>query len=802
MVIKNLLKITLRNIKRYKIYSFINITGFAIGLSVSLILAFYVIDDLTYDHFHEKFDHIYRVITLEKSGGQELLTYSITAGPLLPAIRAELPEVLACARTKSYGRVSIAKGQVDSEKINETNSVRALSLVTDPGFLDIFSFKIIAGDQKSLLKAADGVLLTPESASAIFHNENPIGQTVTIRDLGYYVVTGLIESPPNNSHIQFGIIFPLRVEMNPAWEDSWENLLLSAYVLLAENAQQQLVEKKIIKVARAHNFADIYNPRLQSLADIHLGSADHRYDHRNLGKNDRTIVYSLLVIGIMILIIASINFINLSSSRATRRAKEVGMRKVAGSTRWQLVWQFLGESIVLTLIAMVIATGILQISLPHLDALIGKHLEIDYINDPVIPLILFGVAVFVGLISGIYPALVLSSFKPVNVLKGILYSGKSGALVRRLLVVFQFAISISLITSVLIVLQQIEFLKAREMGYRRDGVVAVRNPFDHRQREDLLANKISSIPSVLSVGRTNYLPGAIFLRIEVIPEGQSREQSRMYQRLLVDHGFINTLGISLSLGRGYSKKFSADRRESIIINETAVKLAGWKNPLGKRLDVVEIDGSLVSYRVIGVVKDFHYSNSRQAIEPMMFQLAPRGSPILLIRISGGRTSVVLKQIETIHRELYLDRPVNIFFLDDVFDRLFYSDREFASSIAIFSIIAIFIACMGLIGLVSYAIEQRRQEMAVRKVLGSSQWRIVFMLAVDFLKWVIYANIIAWPFSYFAMGLWVSEFVYIAPFSPLPYIIAGLGALIIALVTLLYQSVKAARANPVDSLKYE
>ncbi len=795
---KNFLKVAVRNIKRQKAYSFINIAGLTIGLSITLIIAFYVIDDLTFDKFHEKSDNIYRLLTIENGQGGEMI-YSITSGPLVPAIIETLPEVENGARVTAIGRPFVAKGNVPPQEMNAENSVRLQGYITENSFFDIFSFEVIDGDKEKLLTDPSGIVITPSAAEALFGNENPMGQNITIPGTPNAYVAGIVEDPPLNSHIQFQFIIPLVVENNPLWWDSWENLALSAYVLAGNNVIETELENKIEQVARSNNMAEVYVPKLQPLKDVHLGSSQHRYDGSNFGKNDSTVVYALAVIGVMIIFVAAINFINLSTARASKRAREVGMRKVIGSNKGSLIGQFLGESVFLTILSMILAVIIIQVSLPYLTDLLGKQLQIDFVANPFLFIGMLGIAVLIGIISGLYPAFVLSSFQPATVLKGEFSRSGIGTSIRKVLVLLQFAITISLIAGVMIIMDQIEYLKNMDMGYNRDRVIRT---FAPPQSRDLLVERFEALPGVVSVGRSSGLFGANFIRYEVIPEGSTRENSQMFMQLAIDEKFFDPLQIRMAAGRNFSKDFPADTANSLVINETAVRKAGWNDPIGKRIDMVEIDGSITSKRVVGVVKDFHFANARQEIEPLFFQLNTQNTFMIIVRLAAGQITQTVEQLEPIYKELYPNANFNMAFLDDLFDQQFNNDREFATNIAYFSGFAIFIACMGLIGLVSYSVEQRKSEIAVRKVLGTPESRIVYLLAQDFLKWVLLANIVAWPLSYFAINLWLEGFVYKVSVSILPFVSAGIAALIIALLTMSYQSIRASRANPVDSLRSE
>ena len=799
-------KIAYRNLLKHKGYSAINIIGLSLGLTVSLVIAFYVIDDLTFDSFHNDSERIYRVLTLENSGGTEMI-YSITAGPIIPASVDNIPEIEAGVRAFGMGRPLVAPGNVPVQEMNQTNAIQLRGYITEPEFFDVFSFKILSGDRENALKTPNGILLTPESAELLFPNEDPVGKQLTIQFMGPGngngqqdpFVIGIIEKPPLNSHVQYDFIIPLQIDNNALWWNSWENFMLQGYVKLNNPANEEIVESKLNDLARANNMPEINTPRLQPLLDVHMGSAEHRYDGTNNGKNDATVVYALAIIGLMVILIAAINFINLSSARASQRAREVGLRKVVGSNKSLLIFQFLGESIFITFAAMIIAVLTIQFTIPMLSDFLGKQLEIDFFGNPRLLLFMILVALFVGGAAGLYPAFILSSFRPVTVLKGEFRRGKKGVLIRRVLVVCQFAITITLVIMVLVIQDQIKYLQGLDMGYNRDQVIAM---FAPNNADDLLLERTRNLTGVVSVGRSSGVLGGDYIRYEVIPEGKDREESSMFQQIAIDDGFFNTLEIEMADGRNFSRDFISDTSEAIIINETAAKKAGWRDAVGKRLSMVEVDGSTTKKRVVGVVKDFHFTNTRQGMEPLFFQLNTQNTFLFVVRLAAGRINETIDELSTLYSEVYPGRNFNFQFLDDVFDQQFNADREFATNVAYFSGFAIFIACLGLLGLVAYAVDQKKSEIAVRKVLGSGELTIIKLLSFDFLKWVLVANLIAWPLAYYGVVKWLEGFVYRVSLNPVPFIISGLGALTVAFLTMLYQTIKAARTNPARALRSE
>ncbi len=796
--------VALRQILRNPVYSIINIFGFAIGLAVCLMITLYVVDDLTFDHFHKDTANIHRLLTYDKDEAVGGLKYAITSGPLAVAIGENIPEVVATTRITSFGRFPVRRADVEAPDDGSADITR-ISLVTDKQFFEVFdAVQILEGDRETIFESPDEILLTHETAELLFGEEEAIGQLVNVGGpQPEKRVTGIVSKPPRNSHIQFDLILPLIAEQNPIWWDSWENLMLQAYVRVQDGSNIPDIERRIVDLAEANNFADVFTPGLQPLMDVHLGSNQLKYDRTNFGKNDRKAVYALGVIAILVLLIASINFINLSSARATKRAREVGMRKVVGAGKSQLIGQFLGESVITTFIAMIIAIILAQLLLPSMGTFLNKELDFNLINHPFILMTLILSSVLVGLIAGAYPAMVLSGFLPIKVLKGEFKTSQQGVLFRRVLVIGQFAISIALVVGVLIVLNQINYLQNLNMGYNRDQVVVI--PTFNQEvgaQRDVLADRLDALPGVNSVGSAWQLPGLAndLIRIEVIPEASvDPDKGMMFDQFFMDQDFFKTAEISIVKGRNFSHEFGSDSGQVVLINETAARELGWENPIGKELDLIDQDESRNTRKIIGVLKDVHFTSLRQKVAPMVVRYSPQRCGWVLARLAGGEVDATQEEITAIWTEMFPESQLNSRFYDEFFEFQFAGDRNFATKIGVFSGLAILIACLGLFGLASFSTEQRRKEIAVRKVLGASESSIVKLLVLDFLRWVLIANIVAWPLGWWGMSLYLKDFAYQMPFTPWPFIIAGSGAAIIAAVTVALQSIRASRTNPVNAI---
>ena len=560
-MIKNFFKIAFRNIARQKAFSAINIFGFAIGLAVCMIISFYVYDDLSYDRFHDNSHDIYRLLTKDTS--VEDLMYGITSGPLVAGIADGVPEVMASTRVSNNGRDNIRRADMEIEENAEP--IHTFTLIADTGFFDVFDFKIISGNSETPLQDPNGIYLTPEKAEQVFGDDDPVGKPVEFMEIEGAFVAGIVQEPPTNSSIFFESIVPFRLEWNPVWWDSWRNVALTGYVRLMPDADLESTKQKIIDYAADNGFAAIWQPQLQKLTDVHLDSGNLRFDTMNWGRGDRAKVISTGIIALFVLFIASINFINLSSARAAKRAKEVGMRKIVGSGRKELIFQFLGESLLITYLAMIIAIAIFEISLPYLNDFMHRQATINLLQNPQIFLTILGAVTLVGLLAGFYPALIISGFQALSVLKGSFHTSKSGKILRRILVVGQFTISISLISAVFVVKSQIDYLNNIDIGYNRENVVDL--PFQNDEHLEAYQDKVRQLPGIESIGMINSLPGGTLQKFQVFPEGEKTEDGTMFDKIQIDSGLIPTLKMELVYGENFKAELGEANIDNVIIND-------------------------------------------------------------------------------------------------------------------------------------------------------------------------------------------------------------------------------------------
>ncbi len=776
-------------------FSLVNILGLALGLTVCILIGLYVQNDVSFDRFHQNANNLYRLYTIDSAPGVSSSNVGITMPALPPTLEENLPEVVDACRINDFGDMTLNNEDIEAEA--------EAVILAEPSFLEMFDFRLISGDPETCMIEPESVLLSPEIASILYGDEDPIGKPIQLRMFDNAKVTGIIEPSPENSHIHFDVVCSMiRTEEFARFFDSWRGLQTTAYLQLAEGTDPQLVVEKAITYKDENGSPDVWTPQLQPFLDVHLHSGHIIYDS-NYAEGDYDRVRTLSVIAIIVLLIASINFMNLSTARSSKRAREVGLRKVIGAHRGQMIFQFLGESIMLTLIATIISIVLAKLTLPYMNQLSGKSLEFDMFGSFTLLPVIFGIAIFIGILSGLYPATFLSKFKPAVVLKGSFKGSKSGIYLRRILVISQFAITIALLVGTLVVVDQINFILDRDPGYNRDQVLLV----EHRSRNaenkrEVLLDKLDQIPSVVSYGTSRTLPVAGHGRIGIDPEGYEGESLWISSVNTVDENFFKTYEMTITEGRTFSKEFPSDTSEAILINQAMATEMGWDEPIGKKIVVDGGPENQTEYSVIGVVKDYNFAPVREMIEPLVFLYSDTPLYLISIRLQAGTVQQSLEAIEAAYKEIIPDAPFVYSFIDDDFNEIYEGDKNFATVVSTFSALAIIIACLGLFGLASYSTEQRRKEIAVRKVLGAEEKNIISMLTIGFVRWVILANLIAWPVGYYAMQKWLEEFAYRIDLTVWPFIFAGAIAIAIAVVTVAYQSFRASRSNPVTSLRIE
>ncbi|MBC5993705.1 ABC transporter permease [Pontibacter cellulosilyticus] len=786
-MLKNYLKMAYRNLMRHKVFSLINISGLALGMTCSILIMLWVKDELSFDQYHSNIDDLYRVMEVQHYPGNDDLITSANPGPLAEALKADLPEVKRAARIFWDTQMLFNYGD---------KTLKQTGRYVDPEFLQMFSFPLLHGDANQALSQPKSVLLTQEMAENIFGSADAaVGKLLKVDNKESYRVTGVLANVPENSSIQFDFLMPMQDLLSKpdmAWLKEWGNNGIRSYVQLQPGADVAAFNKKIeffIKKYQEDTHIDLF---VQPVADMYL-YGDFKSNPKGSGKIETVRLFS--VIALFILVIACINFMNLATARSAKRAKEVGVRKAIGASKSALIGQFMVESVLVAFLALFLSLNIAGMVLPQFNELTGKAISFD-LSNPSLILLLLGVALFTGLISGSYPALFLSSFNPAVVLKGTVKLNKRVAVFRQGLVVFQFILSALLIISTLVVYLQLHYIRTKDIGMNRDNVVYLPLEGELNKRYEQVKRDLQQVPGITGVSAGSEVPlyvGNSTGNFEW--EGKDPDTNILFSRLWVDYHFIETMDIKLKEGRTFSKEFGTDTA-NYIINEEAARLMQLQNPVGEWLGQDDERG-----KIIGVVKNFHTSPAQVNTQPIIITLGS-GSQFLFARIATGKTTDALAGVEGVIKRHNPAFPFEYHFLDDDYEKIYKSEAIMGKLTTYFAVIAIIISCLGLFGLALFTAEQRTKEIGVRKVLGASVANIVFMLSKDFLKLVLIANLIALPLSWYVMQLWLNGYVYRTEVSW--WIFAGtfITTIIIALFTLSFHAVRAAVANPVTSLRTE
>lgn len=803
-MLKNYFKIALRNLARSKSYSFINIFGLAIGLTCTILIGLYIAHELSYDKFHENEDRLYRVVESYNSE-QEENWFATTYSALAPTLGSEYPSIRNTSHIYPTNGLVIGS---ENQKYQEDNIIYA-----DSAFFEMFSFPLISGNPATALNAPLSMVITQNIATKFFGNENPLGKTLSFkgqRSTYEFEITGIAENPPSNSHIQFEYVFSYEsLQSLRPWEyNKWYYPPMYTYLELGSNESLSDLKNAFPSFQKKYvgSEAEIRQLDLQPISSIRLNSD---YQNELSATSDITYIYLFSAIGFFILIIACINFMNLATARSIKRSREVGMRKTLGAQRSQLIWQFLGEAIIITLISMVLAIILVEIILPYFNSISGKSLSLDILSLGNMLLLALGTILFVGAIAGSYPAFYLSAFKPIQVLKGVnKKEGSSSVMFRKGLVVFQFFVSTGLIFSTFVVTQQLDFLQNGRLGFNKEqvAIIPVRDTQDQFNIKSL-KDEMKRITGVESVSAVSGVPGISsgIHAFGAVPD-DNKTDTLGVMTITSDHSFVETLQLNLLEGRDFSDAFSTDETQAFIINQTAAEKFGWDNPIGEELtlrfyttDLVEKKGT-----VVGMVEDFQYHSLHSDIDPILIQVfsATFYHDYLAIRFASDNLQASLQDVEAKWSAFNPDRPFEYTFLDDTFDVMYRSEEQLSMVFNLFAIIAIAIACLGLFGLASYSTEQRLRELGIRKVLGASAADILTLLSKDFLKLVVVGFLISAPFALFFMNRWLQNFSDRIEVSFGIFFLVAIVSISIAVIAVSYQSIRAALMNPVDSLKSE
>ena len=791
----NYVKIAWRNIKKHKGYSFINITGLAIGMACCILILMWVQDELSFDRFHEKKEDIYRVISdWEKHNWKGM---EGTPGPLAPAMEEAIPEVLFTARLAGHSRMVFKYGD---KVFYEDRGV-----IADPALFNIFTFPVLKGNVETAFSKPTDIVITESMADKYFGAQDPMGKVIDVEGQ-MATVTGVIQDPPHNSHLQFDYMSSFEfIRDLSGYGTTWGSFNFVTYTLLQKNVNPDIISQKLTDVAMKNECPQVKDGasfRLQRLLDVHLDA--RRYQRAGYVLGDQTTVTLFSVIAIFVLLIACVNFMNLSTARSSIRAKEVGLRKTVGADRSQIIKQFFGESILLSTIACLFALILVFSLLPRFNALSAKQLSVDLTNGRFVFSFL-GVVLLTGLISGSYPALFLSSYKPVVVLREAVSSGKKGSVFRRIFVVFQFSLSILLIIGTFIIYKQLHFIRNKELGFDKDHIVFIPIKENMGAKYETAKNELLRDPNILSVTACwNHFPSDTWRGAGFEWEGgdpvNQRELDLVYTG--VDYDFFQLLGLEIVDGRPFSKEYASDENNAYILNQAAIENMELDDPVGKQFNIPPDDRG----PIVGIVKDVHFQSLHRKIEPRIFFLYDMAKAttygILLAKVRGGRIPQALAGIQRVWGEMNPISPFEYHFLDETYDQLYRKEQRVGSILNYFTFLAVLISCLGLFGLASFMAERRTKEIGIRKVLGAPVSGLVVLLSKEFSRWVLISNIIAWPIGYFAMKKMLQSYAYRTPIGIEIFILSALLALVIALLTVSFQAVKAARANPVESLRYE
>ena len=801
-MLKNYLKTALRNILKYKVYSLINVLGLTIGITSFMFILLWVQDELSYDKFYANSDRIYRIDWASDN------PQTRTPHPMSYTMVNDFPEVEnAVSLTPLFG----------PGLSRVTHSVRYLDKVFDePGFyaadtsfFNVFALEMIKGDKKTALKHPLSVVITDEIADKYFGDDEPIGKTLRFENSFDLTVTGVIRKMPNNSHFHFDFLISynaLRFRETGNWL-LWEDFGHYNYVLLRKDVDPENFETKIPGWFLKYNeWPEDYRERLingtigfrlKPVTDIHLRS-NIRWELETNGNI--LYVYLFITAGLLILIIACFNFVNLATARSADRAKEVGLRKTVGAVRWQLIGQFLGESVFFGLIAVTLSLILLETILPLFNTLTAKQLDFSIIYDFDLTLGLVLLGILVGVFSGIYPAVFISSFQPLSIIKNTFKSNFKAVVFRKILVVFQFVISIVLIFGTFVIYDQLHFLKTKNLGFNKEqvAVISIKDRSLVRNYESI-KNTFLANPGILSVSAVSNVPSRNFNQNPI--QWKSDEETVDVSEMRVDYDFFKTLGIKIVEGRDFSQEFSTDLENSFILNEAAARQFDWDTPVNKVITWYD-DEITRTGKIIGVAENFHFQSLHQDITPMIFQVFPPDFAFFLVKIKPENITGTMDFLKINYKKFDQANTFEYSFLDYDFKNLYKSEERMGQLFWIFSFLAIFVACLGLYGLISYSAVQKTKEIGVRKVLGASEKNIVTLLSKEYILLVTAANIVAWPTAYFIMRDWLQNFAYRINIGFWSFVVSAFLAMIIAFSTLLIQSLKAASINPVDSIKTE
>jgi putative ABC transport system permease protein len=790
-------------------YILLNVCGLAIGITSFLFITLYVIHELSYDRFHKNYENIYRLKVVGRMAGGTL-DQAVTAAPMAQAMLNDYPEVLHATRVIQMGAWLIIFGE---NKFNEDGL-----LFADSTFFSVFDFKLLKGDPKSALVRPRSMILTEEYAKKYFGNQDPMGQKMIVEaDTILYTVTGIIQNIPNNSHIKFDMLASMSTYPDQANNQQWVSHNFYTYIVVRDGTEKAALQQKFqgmvtkyvgpqIQQILGFSIDDFkkagndFSYAMEPLKDIHLKGAT-QYNLEPMGS--LTTVYIFAVIALLILVIAIINYVNLATAKSAGRAKEVGVKKVAGANKSGLILQFLGESLIIVTFATILAVLLVYALTPAFNQLIGKELSVTIFGNHIGALSLMGLIIIVGISAGFYPAFVLASFNPVEVLKGTLNPGSMSKRLRGLLVIFQFTVSIVIIIGSIVVYNQLNFMTKKDLGFKKENLIIIRRPDAFWRQLEPFRDQLLQIPGVEKVGFSRQVPGTNFSNNAFFNDEDPEKKTYLLQQAQVSLDFPQALGVQLLEGRFFSREYSTDST-AVLINEAAVKSLGLKDPVGKNILQPRGPQQFQKLKIIGIMKDFNITSMHKAIDPVIFTVMRRGGgdQYATIRLTGKDINTTIKVIEQVWLSFTSMQPFQYDFFTDTWNNLYKTEMKTGKIFVLFSVLAILIACLGLLGLVTFITNKRTREIGIRKTYGASVQVVLGLLSKEVVYLILISSLIAYPIAYFGSKYWLEGFANKANVSPLIYILATLATLVIGWLSISYQTIKAANYNPANALRIE
>jgi ABC-type antimicrobial peptide transport system permease subunit len=783
-MLKNYIKIAIRNLKRHKVYSFINLIGLAVGMAACILILLWVQDELSFDRFHEKADQIYRALEHESISDGRTLTYPLFPPGFGPALEKDYPQVLETVRLRQLrGRIV----QVGDISFYEDNFVFA-----DPELFDVFTFPLVRGNKETVLSEPSSIVLTEKAARKYFGDQDPVGQLMKIDSQHEFKVSGIMKDIPQNSELQFDFVVSFSVLEKYGWDmNDWGTFGIRTYVLLNEHTDYMKFNTKINDFLKRYNEDTIMTVSLQPLKKVHLYSSGISASGTS---GDIRYVYIFSVIAFFILLMACVNFMNLSTARSENRALEVGIRKVVGAKRQSLIVQFFAESVLLALLALLLAVIIVQLALPFFNSLTGKNISFQIFIQSAFALGLLGIAILTGLLAGSYPAFFLSAFQPIKTLRKRFSSRSGGGLMREGLVLFQFVLTICLVVGTLIINSQMHYIRNTNLGIEKDYVLCLELKGGLEEKYHVLKNEISENGSVISVTAASDSPTGNHMATSLDDwEGRNTDAHYLLHFLSVDDDYLDVFGINLVEGRFFREEEKSGDTMPIVLNQTAVKAMDMQDPIGKRM---------LNFRIIGVIEDYHFDSLHNSIAPLGLIHTPIDYEMLLVKLQADNLPKTIASLKDTWTRTAVSYPFEYRFLDEEINNLYKNEQKVSKIINTATFLALFIACLGLFGLASYTAEQRTKEIGIRKVFGASIPSIFILLSKQFTRWVMAANIIAWPAAYIVMNEWLQSFAYHTSPNILIFVFAAVIVLTIAMITVSFQTVRAAMTHPIHSLRHE